>query len=441
MSRRPRWLVPVVTVGLAAVLVFWALLPWEWSMIDDPGLVLPLRDRIDEHGFLGGLVAHVGTMFSFDRDWSLFRPAHWVYPSLVYWLPIGLAHVLRLVMFGVAIAGPLVALRRRGAAWSTVAAAAAVLIAGSLTLMLGLFYVSLQELSGAAFVGLGLLLRGRYARPLAWLIAAWFKSPFAWLLIGEALAEWRTGSRRRAFVVGGVGGATLLTAGLMAARGSYTGRYLEDADFWSIVAGSLGELTGAIVLLPVGAWCAWLLASRSRPRWGRDSTVFVVGFVGYLVQMLPWSLSGYYSGGVIYVMSLLLISLMPDPRPAAATRRLVELVVPTVLALSAVYATFGYGFRANTQWREVTACLLRNPSDLVVVGREFPYENHWRIANNVQIRDPEWQGRVESEQDVPLGSVSVGSLLLVEQATTLPSGMAVEQVCSTPGAQVFRRVQ
>ncbi len=133
---------------------------------------------MEQHGPILGPLALVRDMFLIDRDWALFRPAYWVYPSVFYLLPLPLAHVLRLLMVVVAVAGPVVYFHRRGGSRPRLAFILVLVVASCSTLLLGLYFVSLQEVSGAAFIGLGLLIKREGWRIVAWTVAAWFKSPF-----------------------------------------------------------------------------------------------------------------------------------------------------------------------------------------------------------------------------------------------------------------------
>lgn len=438
VRRHRRAWITAIAVSIV-VAVSWILLPWEWSMIDDPGLVRSVASETAVHGFPLGLLTHVGVMFTFDRDWSLFRPLYWVYPSFVYWLPIGVAHLLRLGMFVVAIGGPLFALRRRRASRQTRVVAALMLVAGSLYLMLGLFYVSLQELSGAALVGLGLAARTSRGRLASWLGAAWFKSTFAWLLLGEAWASWRDGARRTAVASAVLGAGTLGIAAWMAARGSYTGRYLEGSLLASTLRANAALLVSPAVLLPVAAFGLWLVAARHRPTWSRDSLVLLVGTVGYVAQLMPWVTSGYYAGGAVYMLSVFLVTMLPTVPRVGMNRAAPAMLGLLVLATVSAFATLSYGISANSQWRETSACLARTKPSLVIVGAEFPYENAWRIEDNVRLRVPQWEGRVRSESDAPIADAPRGAVLVARDDRQATTGSFTSVVCDAADARILAR--
>lgn len=405
-------------------------------MIDDPGLVISVRDAIDAHGVIPGLLAHIGQMAQGDTTWGLFRPAYWVYPSLVYWLPIGIAHLFRLMLLVVAIVGPLAALRRRGASWRLVAAAACVMLAGSTTLMLGLNHVSLQELSGAAFVGLGLWIRNPWGRVASWTVAAWFKSPFAWLLVGDAIVAWRMGARRRAAVTAVIAVTTLAAAAVMARTGSYTSSYLESDGLLGVVTANAGRLVDVNLLLPIVAAAWWFAFTRTRPRFDAQVLVLLVGLLGYTAQMLPWRVTGYYQGGIAYLLTLGLAYMLTEPAPMRRSRLLVALVAPIVAALLAVSSGVADVLTTNARYRQITDCLVAMSQARVVVAPEFGPEAAVRIAQNAHLNDPDWPGFVTYAADVSeLTQAPPGSVLIVSDAEA--SGLeGIRALCKVPAAVI-----
>src|SRR5690349_14457078 len=87
---RPHRLRPTRRLGLAVLVValaVTALLPWEWSFIDDGGLLTVLHAKQKAYGTLAGIPADIYQMYLTDLSWGLFRPAYWVYCGTFYLLP------------------------------------------------------------------------------------------------------------------------------------------------------------------------------------------------------------------------------------------------------------------------------------------------------------------------------------------------------------------
>src|SRR5204863_2081758 len=142
-------------------------------------------------------------------------------------------------------------------------------LAADPSLYRGVWYLSLQELSGVCFVGLGLTSRRPGWRLAAFVTAAWFKAPFAWLLVGYGalLLVRRTGRWwGAAFVASGA--VTLAAATVFARSGSYTAGLGYGADRLLTDARTAGiELTPVALVVLAGA-----VALRTRPRRPTDPT-------------------------------------------------------------------------------------------------------------------------------------------------------------------------
>jgi len=256
-----------------------------------------------------------------------------------------------------------------------------------------LFFVSLQELSGAAFIGLGLMFRPGWARVSLWTVAAWFKSPFSWILIAEALVLWRAGKRAQAIVSGTLGIGTLVTAAVFARFGDYTARY--GLDPWRILtnASKLVEVWTALVLVLV-LW--WVIATRTTLQFNSLSFVMLFAFAGYTAQMLPWAVSGYYMGPIIYFLGLFLASMITTPALLPGWQWFLAFVGPVAIAVYVLYQPLAQGFQMNTVLNQVTECLVfTGPVDAVVTGH-LDYvtteEGVIRMAQNAQLADPSWTG-------------------------------------------------
>ena len=423
-----------------ALAIWWGTRDWDWSTIDDPGHALLLRQRIEELGLPGGMLQYGRDLFEIDRTWALFRPSYWVCPSFFYLLPVGLAHVVRLAMVVVAIAGPLVFLRRHRASMPRLAIAALVMLGASSTLYLGLFFLSLQELSGAACIGLGLLVRRRWARVVWWTIAAWFKAPFAWLLVGEAIALWRRGERRLAVVSGVLGVGTLATAAVVARGGSYTSQYRIDPylmmDNWPKLLEPMNSL-----LLVALVW--WLVVTRASLRASALTIAVGIGFVGYTGQLLPWGVTAYYMGAISYLFGLLLISVLTDPDRVSMRRLVVGLSLPAVIAAYLVWTPVSQGLRTNAVIDGIGDCLVERPGSKTLISGSLIYvttspEGPFRIVQNLALRDPRWAGDIANDDEARTGlrDPSVTHYAVIAPAPA-PEGRAATPVCGNTAVTVF----
>lgn len=410
MSRRS-WTLVAVSAVVVVLLVGWALLPWSWSTLDDAGLVAYARKIQAQSGPLLFPLSLLWQGLVDDLHWGLFRPSYWLYHG-VYVLPVGVVHALRLAMFGVALAGPVVYLKRSGARRSTlVLAAIPIMLISGTSLSKGIFFPSLQELSGAAFVGLGLMARRRWLRIGAWTVATWFKAPFAWILIGECVVLWRSGHRRAAVASGVLGLGSLTAAVLFSLGGSYTGRYLRPSLWGNIDAAFhnaqnyLGLLSGALLLAVV--W--WVIASESRLRLQGTGIALAIALAGYATQILLWETSGYYFGPVLYLAGATLVASLAVPGVMGRFRQLMAGSVPWILALLLLGGAIQQGWETNSVIRSIEGCMRNDPGRTwVLYGNYlnvFTDEGAVRLAQNVQLSDPAWSGTASL---LPLGSTADG---------------------------------
>lgn len=337
-------------LGLAFILV-WALIPAEWSFVDDPLQKQLLVDSIHHHGVVGGVLHRIAAGYADDRSWGLFRPAYWVYCATFYLLNPALAHALRAAFFVAVIGAPLVVATRAPRPVPQLRRAALLLWAGAVlaansALYEGLSFLSLQELTGAAFVALGLLAERRtVVRSLLWLVAAWLKAPFAWLVVawGGALLVKRRWLAGGANVVLGL--ASIGASAWFAKHGGYTANRFTF---------SLGQFEATLrsirhyVLAPGAVGLVGLVALGIHPRrlLPRDMTsaALLGGGIGYLLTMLPWGFAGsYYPSAFIYLISVALLlavirSEPPAQEVAVTPSRIPRPVLRTISALGVVAA-------------------------------------------------------------------------------------------------------
>ena len=428
----------VAVVTVAALIVFgfawwYVSLPWEWSNIDDPGFVLSLESETSRNGFLGYLT-HVWFMIDIDLTWGLFRPSYWLYPSLVYGFPIGIAHLIRLALLLLAIIGPVVAFRRRGADITTLVMGTTLIIISGRFLFEGLFFVSLQELSGAAFVGIGLMVRSSGGRIAAWTVAAWFKSPFSWLLVGEAVALWIEGKRRQAVVSGSIGLGTLVTAYVFARTGSYTSGYSLDYGAlwraWNNVPRLL-ELGTAFTFVAL-LW--WLITTSTRLRMDRMSAVLGFGWLGYTAHLLPWGVTGNYAAASNFLLATFLFSLLTSNYTMRPLQRTLALSLPIVLATITLTWIARDIYERNVTARGITDCAVTMGNSNVLVSPRFGPEALVRIDEKLQIASPDINWTVEGfELDNGGG---VGNTYIITPEELEASQLPLEAACTLPRATV-----
>jgi len=408
--------------GGVLALVGYGLLPWEWSFIDDTGALAILH----EHGVPGA----VAVWYRLDLDWGLFRPAWWLYGGAFYVLPAGAAHAVRLAMLGVAVAGPLALVPRVRAVllW------AAAVVAANVSVYRGLWYVSLQELSGLCFVGLGLLARRRmWVRVLCFLVAAWFKAPFAWVLVGYgAVLLVRRSTRWWGVLCVGLGTVTVAAAADFARSGTYTAglRFGADRLVDSGQAAAVALAPVAVVLV------AGAVATRARPSWDPLGAGLVLGGLGYLANLLPWQAGLHYASPYVYLIGVGVLLLL---RPGASPARWLAptgLAVAVTVALLAVLAGGRYVYRNAATTTGLRDCVLGLP-DGSRVGYNRP-EAWDRLNAIVRYHRP---GTHTTVVLVPNGAAGPGLGYYIwepDYGAGTPGLRSGPVVCRTPLATVYR---
>lgn len=440
LARRTLFLTAAGAIVLALLVFAWTRINWSWSPVDDAGHVIGLRDFQEKHGYLGGIAAYAVELVRVDLTWGLFRPSYWAYPPIIYLLSPTSAHVVRLLLVLLALAGPLVHFYRQGARGARLAMVALLLLAAASSLYIGLFLVSLQELSGLAAIGVGLLIPNRWGRLVAWTVAAWFKSPFAWLLIGQAVADWRRGERRLATANLILGGGTLVLAFVAARGGSYTARYvLDPMGIWSN-AQRLIEPMNALLLLSV-VW--WIAVTQGRLRRNSDTLVFGIGWAGYTAQLLPWGVTAYYMGPISFLLGMLLASLLTDPESRSRWQAAIALLVPTLVAAFLVTTPLLQGLRINAAMAGVRDCLADMPNSNAVLQGSILYvttseEGPIRMVQELQLQDPAWSGSIALGGLTDDGALPPGADTLInlsDPLSPMPAGLTV--TCEFAGGQVY----
>lgn len=431
----------LVVAALIGLAILWMRIDWAWSPVDDAGHVLALQALTEESGHPLGMARYAIEMFNIDLEWGLFRPSYWLYPSLFYLLPTGPAHFVRLLMVFVTIAGPLVFFHRQGIRGAKLVFIGILLTAAGSALYIGLVLVSLQELSGMASISLGLMVRNRWIRWILWVVAAWFKAPFAWLLVGQAVADWRRGDRALAAANGVMGLGTLGLAVVLSRTGSYTATYTIDPYMIWFNAQNLLEPINVVILILV-MW--WLIVQQGRITWTANTTVFAIGWFGYTAQLLPWSVTAYYMGPISFLFALTMASMLHLPgNQISPLKALAGWSVPVVLATIVVADALQLSFRINNAMVTFQSCLA-NQEDVdarlagslvyVTTSTEAPF----RLQQNLQLLDSRWNGSISLVTSADeLDGVQSGDLLLVAGPSPVPT-RDLELLCTRGEASVYQ---
>lgn len=436
----PRWVKIALVAAIAGLLVVWLLIDWEWSTVDDPGQVILLAREIQASGWLGGMTSRAGQLMNGDVSGGIFRPAAWVYPVLVYQLPVEWAHVVRLAMVLVAIVGPIAFYRRLGASRRFAIFALILIIGAASTLYQGLFLISIQELGGAAFIGLGLLLPWRGARIAAFLIAALFKPPFAWFLVAYALYSWVQRRRPEAIVSGVLGIAVLAMSSLLAASSGVTESYPLDPlnpALWNQVA-KLIEPMNALLLVSV-VW--WVVATGARLRVSKETLLFGFAWLAYTAQMLPWGISAYYMGPISYTFGLLLLSLISWDTSASRSRLVIGFTLPVILSAWLVRLPLSWGFTMNSVVNEAIDCLAPYPGTRTLMVGNLLYvssspEGPIQIEGRLQREFPGWDGSIRHTSNTD--AFSDPDFVLAIPGANLAEIRSQEVVCHGSAITLYR---
>ena len=436
------WAAVALVSGL--LISLWILVPWQWSPVDDPGQVLAMRDLIAIHGYFGALVERTTELAKGDFTSGVFRPVAWVYPPLFYWMPVIPAHVIRLILLLIIIIGPLAYFRRTGAGKARLIVTFFVLLVAAASLYQGLVLLSIQEVGGMAFVSLGLLLPNRYARLISWTLAAWFKGPFAWILIGYAAYLWTQGRKRLSITSAIIGITTLLINVWWASTGSYTSRYQLnplDPELWKNASRILEPFNGAILLAVL--W--WLVVTQTAPRFRRDFLIFSIAAFGYYLQMIPWGFTAYYMGPISFLLTLMILSTLTDPpTPLRTSQAVIALSLPALLAVWILKGSISWVLHTNEVMSQASSCLATTKAATVGVTGNWTYvtsseEGPFRLAQNTRLFYAGWDGTayLALNDDDALPDTTT-HILFINQSP--PSeGLAGVAVCATPKVVLIER--
>lgn len=439
-KRLPKWLIWVGVAYALCLLILWITTAWEWSTIDDAGYAVRSLSNNGEFGIVGGVFHTLIDELHGAGDSGLFKPSQWVYDSTVYLATPSLVASLRLTMLFLATMGPVYYCARKGIRGTALGFTMLVMLIGSSGLIVGVSFMSLQELSGAAFIGLGLAINRRGVRIACWLIAAWFKAPFAWLLIGYSIPLWRAGRKKWAVLAALLGIGTIATAGVLGRNGSYTARFYRTTTGLIIdaVTNNGPLLLSTAVILLVASAAYWFLVTWTPIRLTWESIAFLVGLFGYAVNLLPWTISGYYGGAVLYLLALVILSLVTNEGTDRSARKLLALSIPTLVAFTLVVTAIRDVRVYTHSISTARNCLLQLPNNATVsLDGNLTYvatpEGAVRFGELLSLAETDWEGSIRYRDD------SAEFLLLATRAEEFESlAPDAEQLCRGLGVATFR---
>jgi len=435
-----------ILIGLFAITAIGAGLAvnWSWGPVDDTGQVIAMQDLVNQNGYLGGITSRVTELASGDFVGGVFRPLAWIYPALIYSLPSGLAHLIRIGMLVVIVVAPVIYVRRKGQQPSSVLLLVFIVsFAGAATLIQGITLLSIQEVGGAFFVAIGLLSSNKYARLIFWVLAALFKGPFAWILMGYAIFHWKRGDKKLAVTSAFLGFAVLLTNVLWSLGGSYSGRYITnpfDPQLWANASKILEPVNA--VLLVIILW--WAIVTKSKLTRGGDFIIFAVAFFGFFLQMIPWGFTAYYMGPISYFLAVMLAVTITTSPEAPKHLIAVGLVVPIFLMLWVVGTNVSLVLKTNEIMRESTVCLGQITDAKVSIFGDALYvtsspEGPIRMEQNTKIVFPDWRGTLSSDTNSIESVTSSGAThILVINGAVPDISVDPLSVCTSGPISLFK---
>ena len=287
--------------------------------MDDLQFVARSKNLTGRFGLWRGILENTREHLRGDRAWGLFRPSFSLYSSTVYLLSPNLAYFTRFLTFIGMIAFALLAVSKllHKAALKPGRHFYSFLLMTILSihpLYDTLGFISLQEYSGLflAMFGLFLFTDERHASN-AWyaagcfLLAALFKTPFVWLLLGAGIMAVFSRQKIALGIFCSVSAAaTIGVAASFAKSGLYTAHFNEfRLSTVMITILSFFKQTMIPVLVCASAvFFGW----RSKKRNFHVSAPYSALLLGagsmYLANLLPWGSPSYHMGPPIFLMIL-----------------------------------------------------------------------------------------------------------------------------------------
>lgn len=422
---------------LAAWIILWLSIDWHWSFVDDPGQALTMRDLHSRMPASEALLTRSADLAAGDFSNGVFRPLAWIYPPLTYSLSVGSAHIVRLVMVMLTLIGPLIYFQRRGFRGPMLVFAALMLVTAASGLYEGLLLLSIQEVGGMMLVSLGLATNRPAGRLVFWILAALFKAPFLWILIGYGVFLFMTRQRKWA-AVSTVSAIILFAVSVLLSNfGDYTDRYRLnplDPELWNSASKILEPANGALLI----AFVWWVIATKSPIQRTNEFPIFAIGFVGYYVQMIPWGFTAYYMGPISFLLGLVLLSVLSPHPQSTPLEFAVGLLLPIAVAVWIVKGSVSFVLQSNEIVARSTQCIAEENAQRIAVQGDWLYlttspEGPLRLAQNIEYFDRQWSGEIAS-----FGQMTNETHLLVVNEDLTSQAGPLEEVCSGPRVQLFQ---
>jgi hypothetical protein len=187
----------------------------------------------------------------------------------------------------------------------------------------------------------------------------------------------------------------------------------------------------------------WLAATKTTLNWNSQAFVFGFGFAGYSAQMLPWSVTGYYMGPIIYLLGIFLVSLLTNPVQMRWWRSMLALSGPLIIGIYVFRQPISQGLETNQTLIDINECLVRETPVNAVIAGHLDYltttEGVVRIQQNAVLTDPSWIGSValqdpQNPDSLPPG---VNTFVAIGNAK-VPTGPGSETVCQQGSISVYR---
>jgi len=315
-KRQLAWVAGISAV--IALLAVWTFaIDWEWSYIgDDAGWVGTVRSAVEAGSPLTPLIQAPAWAWGEAVGWGLFRPTSITYYALIYQLDVRGAHLIRAIMYLVAVVAPLVIAFRVFSAQFCIAQALWLLALGlaNYTMIYGIYFVSLSELTAIFLVAIALLIKQPTLKVILFLLAALAKAPFIWLTFMYSLYLMRNPETRKSGSLGvGLGIASLGAIVYASQSGSYGENLaINPWHFFKNVEllGTYGAPFLFILLLGI-----FLFVSSLRTN--AMTWVLLIGAALFAGNMLAWNTIGYYNAPIWFLLTCAVATaIMPSSKDA-----------------------------------------------------------------------------------------------------------------------------
>lgn len=292
------------------------------------------------------------------------------------------------------------------------------------------------------FLCLGLASRNKISRIILFVMAALFKAPFAWILIGNAVVLWRRGQRRASIASGLIGVATLGIGAVWSRGGTYAAGYrlnILDPELLKSAAHIFEPMN--MLLLVSLVW--WLIVTQSRVHRDAEFWLIAIAFLGYLAQMIPWGFTAYYMGPITFLLGLLLCMVIGEFPQITIRATVLSLSVPALIACWFTYWGVNFTLSINNVMADSATCLREAAASKTIIFGDLLYvttspEGPIRIEQNTKLQAPEWLGAIDTSSNSLEAFASPDAThAIVLTNGTLPSGREAELICSRPTLKLY----